>query len=515
MEVAVVGGGVGGMISALLLARRGVKVTLYEKKGELGGRLAFERSGEYRIDRGPTIVLLPETLVAVLGEAGISEEEYELIPCHPMYRIHYEDGSVLTKWSDEEQMAEELDRFAPGESAAFRRYMKDMAPAFHEGKSSFLERPFLKLRSFFTWRNVRLLARLRVYLSARGMAGRYFKSSKVIDAFSLQTLYIGGLPTGSPSLYTFIPYAEHAYGIWYMKGGYASLVQVLAAALQREGVAIRTGVQGEVAEIATDGDSVLGIKTKDGSFLPHDKVIYNGDFPHLAAMLPDRKPRKERKFVPSSGCILIYLGTNKRWTGEYEPQSDSSEGRTSAHQFFLPDDLPASLERMALSGRLPGGEDPLPAYYLFNPCELDEQAAPDGHSALYVLIPVPIAAGAEQSPENWLRDVHDLADRVLEDAERRAYPGLRESIVWKHIRTPMDGAEEGWYQGGSFGIAPTLLQSGAFRPQFSGSGINGLYSVGASIHPGGGIPIVMLGARMLADHILEEWDDGEPSEFGT
>ncbi len=496
MKATIVGGGLGGMVSALLLAKAGAEITLLERKEELGGRLAYESNDRYRIDRGPTIVLLPEMLRSILREAGVGEDEYELVRCDPMYRLHYPDGFMLTKWTDKEAMAQELEKVAEADKDGFLRYMNDMEPLFREAKQAFLERPFLRKRHFFTSRNVKLLARLKVHLNVRQLAGRYYANRRVIDAFSLQTLYVGGKPSGSPSLYSFIPYAEHAFGIWYVKGGYASLAAVLERALRRAGVKVQTGVEGAVRQIVTEQGAVTGLVLENGTRYSCDTVIYNGDFPHLGAMLQgSASVVDKRDFKPSTGCVLVYVGVARSW---------EDDGRRSAHQFMMPDHLPGSLEQIEASRAFPGEGEPLPAYYIFNPGALDETAAPPGETVLYVLIPAPIPV-EPHSDYDWERQTGAMIDRVLADADARLFPGLVDSIVWKKVRTPQDGAKEGWYKGGSFGIAPTLTQSGAFRPQFSPYKIKGLYSVGASIHPGGGVPIVMQGAKMLADHLIEEW----------
>lgn len=505
MNVGIIGGGVGGMMTALLLARQGKQAVLYERQAALGGRLAYETNGEhYRIDRGPTIVLLPQMLQSLMAEAGIAESEVELMLCDPLYHIHYGDGTRLTKYRDSERMAEEMERLYPGEGAGVRRYLSDMKALFSAAQSQFLERSFVRRREFFTPRNLGLLSKLQVHLSARQLAGRYFNREQAIDAFSLQTLYVGGMPSGSPSLYTFIPYAEHAFGIWYVRGGYAGLSEVLARRLQDAGVEVRLGEEGEIGEIIARHGKVHGLRTKTGTEHRHDTVVFNGDYPHLAHLLPGVKLPARREYVPSSGTIMIYVGTDRRW-GEKDKavHTNSTDQSVIMHQFFLPSSLTASLKRLE-RGEMPASSDEAPAYYVFNPCALDGQAAPPSHSVLYFLIPIPLTSKWRLSAEQWRERGAQMAEKVLADAESRAFPGLRASIRWQSVRTPADGEAEGWYRGGSFGIAPTLLQSGVFRPQMIPYKINGLYSVGASIHPGGGIPIVMQGAKLVADHIVKE-----------
>ncbi|WP_028563199.1 phytoene desaturase family protein [Paenibacillus pinihumi] len=502
MKIGIVGGGIGGMMTALLLAEQGRQTVIYERQESLGGRLAYEGDGlQYRIDRGPTIVLLPQMLKSLLAEAGIGESDCELLECDPLYNIHYADGKVLTKYRNPAQMAEELERVFPGEGAGVHRYLNELGELFEAGKAQFLQRSFVRKREFFSGRNLRLLGKLRVHLSARQLAARYFRQEQAIDAFSLQTLYVGGLPAGSPSLYTFIPYAEHAFGIWYLRGGYAGLSGLLAHRLTEAGVEVRTGAGGFVREIVTRQGKVQAIETHDGLRHLHSQVIFNGDFPYLPALLPSEKLQPRREYVPSSGSILLYIGADRRWGGEQH--KDVETGKVLAHQFFLPPSLTSSLERLKSGQADTSGE--VPAYYVFNPCALDAGAAPEGHSVLYVLIPMPLRSAAvdgKRTDEQWREIGERLAQRVLDDAEQRAFPGLRAAIRWKKLRTPADGEAEGWYRGGSFGIAPTWLQSGAFRPQMVPyHHLSGLYSVGASIHPGGGIPIVMQGAKLLADHL--------------
>lgn len=481
-RIGIVGGGLGGMMSALLLARDGHRVTLFERSSRLGGRLRYEEfGGRFRIDQGPTIVLLPDMLLGLLRAAGVDTDRLQLVRCDPMYRIHYADGTRLEKWSDPSRQEVELLRSFPGEEKGFRAYMRDMAFSYERGKPAFLEKPFLRASDFFTWRNLRLLHRMQAYRGVRSHAARYFRNPKLVDAFSLQTLYIGGAPQRTPALYSLIPYAEHAFGIWYVKGGYAGLVPLIGEALQKHGVEIR--LSAEVLGLEAADGRCSGLYTAKGAER-FDAVVYNGDYPHLKSMLPKEPGGANKEYQPSSGCLLVYLGLNRRW--EDAP----------AHQFFLPPSLERSLREIFGEERLPAE----PSFYVFNPAALDEEAAPPGESVLYMLIPVP-PASADVWRNDAARKAERLADLVLAEAESRGFPGLREAVVARSVRTPLQAQASGLYGGGSFGIAPTLGQSGYFRPQVKPLPMEGLYAVGASVHPGGGVPIVMQGAKLLAEEI--------------
>ncbi|MRN54222.1 phytoene desaturase family protein [Paenibacillus monticola] len=504
-RVAIVGGGIGGLTAALLLSRIGQEVTLYERASQVGGRVAFEEHGPYRIDRGPTIVLLPDMLRSILEEGGLPPESVELLRCDPLYRVHFKSGRTLTKVNGIQEQAAEVERCFPGEGKGFIRFMHDMSILYPLGKASFLERGFKSRSEFFSFGNLSLMVRLQAYKSLKEAVGRYFQSEELKDAFSLQSLYIGGAPFRTPGIYTMLPYAEQAFGIWMLKGGYGELPRIMLRELKSRGVTIHTHT--EVQSLLVSGGQCHGVVI-EGEAISYDAVLYNGDFPHLEGLLPQGVTKKVRntqkasqpqlltrtdsspalnqpasKFLPSSGCLLIYVAASKRWE------------ESLTHQFFLPDSLNDSLREVFDRNIIPDK----PSYYVFNPAALDESAAPPGESILYFLVPVPAAQEI-----NWETAAGPLADKVLADAESRGFPGLADSMVWRKVRTPMDAKQEGMFGGGSFGIAPVLSQSGVFRPQPKPFKIEGLYAAGASVHPGGGVPIVMQGARLAVHELIKE-----------
>ncbi len=486
LNIAVAGGGIGGITAALMLAKNGHRVTLHEKSDRLGGRLCFEELGRFRIDQGPTIVLLPDMLLELLREAGVDTSRISLLPCDPMYKIHYPDGAVFEKWHNEDRQLAELKRLFPADTDSYRRYMQEHDESFPLGKQAFLDRPFLSTRQAFATANIRLLLKMRAYRSVRARAAAYFQDPRLADAYSLQTLYIGGAPRRTPALYSFIPYAEQRFGVWYVKGGYASLLPVLQEAMAAASVEMK--LRSTVTRIVVEEGSVKGLETQDG-FLPYDKVIYNGDLPLLAGLVPGYGDElKKRRFTPSSGCLLVFLGTNRRWD------------HSVSHQFFLPPDFDRNLQRMFREGTMPQ----TPSFYSFQPAAIDPEAAPEGESVLYLMIPTPPASAPFWQQADMPSRIQSLADWVVAEAERRSFPGLRASIVEQHVRTPLDAQASGLFQGGNFGIAPVMGQSGWMRPQFIPLPVQGLYAVGASTHPGGGVPIVMQGAKLLADHIRME-----------
>jgi phytoene desaturase len=482
-NVGIVGGGIGGMVAALLLRKKGCEVTIYEKETQLGGRLAFHRHEEWRIDQGPTVVLLPELIFSILKEAGIDSERLKakMTLCDPLVRVHYKDGTIFNKYKNLDKQVAEIERIFPGETANFMAYMKDLQRIYEQAKPVFLERAFKNKWSLLSWRNLITLWRAKIHMSVQQLAAKYFRDDRLRHAFSLQTLYIGGAPEKTPGLYSLIPYAEQAFGIWYLKGGYATLAEMLVDELRDAGVTVC--YQNEITELLFVDKRCTGV-VANGQKHYHDFIVYNGDYPNLHTLIGVAERRKSKQhYQPSSGCLLVYMMANRQWD------------TLSTHQFFLPTDFDEQLRTIFRDHQIPTD----PAYYVFQPQTVDEQAAPPGKTLLYVLIPVP-----SQIEGEWSTVAESLVEKVLHNLQERALPGLLDSLEWRDIRTPADAQAFGLFGGGSFGLAPTLSQSGMFRPQIMDRDIEGLYAVGASIHPGGGIPIVMQGAMLLTQHLLKE-----------
>ncbi|MFP7493824.1 phytoene desaturase family protein [Terribacillus saccharophilus] len=480
MKIAIIGAGIGGLTAALLLERQGHQVTVFEQQAEPGGRMKYETDGPFRIDQGPTIVLLPEMIRNVLEACEIPQEDLELIECDPLYRIHYADGTSYTKYADTEKQSSEIQEKFPNQAVQFERFMEDMENVYRIGVPQFLEQGFSNRMRFFTTSNLRFLYKSKAYRDVHSFIGNYFTEPKLQDAYALQSLYIGGSPYTTPAIYGLISYSEHAHGIWYVKGGYAGMIDTLVSYCQERGIQFHYNTK--VERIVKTGKKVSGIES-GGVYQPFDSVVFNGDFPHIHDLLGDGKPKKKKQPAASSGCLLIYAGTNRTWDDLH------------THQFVLPEDFQENMNEIFKSRIIPAD----PSFYLFNPCSIDQDCAPEGKSALYFLVPVPSGEHI-----NWEEQKDLLVERVLRKAEEKLLPGLLESIEWLKVRTPADASKSGLYQGGSFGIAPNLLQSGGFRPQNKPFGIEGLYAVGASVHPGGGVPIVMQGAKNLSDLIQSE-----------
>ncbi|WP_368915350.1 phytoene desaturase family protein [Exiguobacterium acetylicum] len=476
MKIGFVGAGVGTLHAALLLTARhpGVEITIFEKEAHVGGRLRsvdFESGG--RIDEGPTIVLMPGKLKEQLAEAGVTGVKLERVD--PLYDLHFDDGTVVTKVSDVVDQAIAIERQF-GEGRGFYEFMHQKEKDYKTSVSKFLERGYRRKTELLHPEMMRPLLQMHALETAHDHLKRYFKSKYLRMAYSFPTFYIGGNPYTTPSIYGLIPYREQAEGVWYVKGGYFSLAERMYDTLVERGV--RFVFEAPVERVVVDQGQAKEIVLQDGTHEAFDQIVLNGEFPLMERLVEGKQPKT---YTPSGGTLLLYF----KMKGKVD---------LPVHRFLMPNDLEPLMTNIFKKGRLPEH----PAVYLFHPSQIDRSLTGTDDSVVYSLIPSPRGYGVKDYEKV------DFVETVLEKIEHH-HPGFREKIQEMKIRTPNDAQAFGLYEGGSFGIAPTIRQSAALKTQAKPyPDIDRLYAVGASVHPCGGVPVVMMGATILVNRMEQE-----------
>ncbi|MGL4952894.1 MAG: phytoene desaturase family protein [Culicoidibacterales bacterium] len=478
-HVAIIGGGIAGMMSALILEKKGYDVTIFEKKEQLGGRLTYKSNGTYKIDRGPTAMLLPHMHREIFTLAGLDFDDLTIERCDPAITINFANGKQFIKSSDTERQKNYFAVHYPSEFVGFEHYLADMRNLYPRVEKLFFKKSLPNLKSITDKKMIAILSDMKLYRSTRSFLKNYFTNDQILDAYSLQTLFVGGGPSVAQSLYSLVGFSEHEHGVWYLQGGYASLVEYLTQKLEHRGITIR--YEQTIIGMTYDKKTITHLETETQKF-SCDQVISNTEYPFIAELLK----QKSKTYRPSNGCVTIYLGINQRY------------GHKPVHSFYLPNDFAMILTKMFKQKQLAA----TPVIYVFNPSVIDESLAPSGHSSLYVLVPVPSqTVGINWDDESFK---NQFVEMVLTMLEYQKFTGLKAAIQWQEVITPADCEREGLYKGGSYGIAPHFSQSGPFRPQATVKPFTNAYAVGASVHPGDGVPIVMQSARLACEELVKK-----------
>lgn len=487
--VIVIGGGLGGLSAAIHLRLAGREVLLLEANERVGGRAnIIERDG-FTFDTGPSLLNYPWVFENLFRAAGRELNDYiDLIPVDPSVSFQWEDGTKFTLSSNLQRLMEECEQVEPGSRPGMAAFLADAAIKYRLSFDKLVSRNEDNPLKWIAALSPREITRLSVWRSLDSELGRFFRSRYIREALGSYGMYLGGSPYDLPGLFSILSYGELAYGLWLPKGGIYSLIRGIERLAIELGVEIRTGQR--VKTIVVRDRKVSGVETADGIIHRSSVVVSNVDVPTTnTELLGDYKLRSSLRARTgrtrmTPGVMTFYWGVR----GKVD--------NIGHHTIYLPDDFPGAFDDLLQQKRIPRN---LP-FYVSVPSATDPQLAPDGDTAMFVLVPTPLLS--EMPDIDWTNATSDVKARVLDRLWRDGVDLDPERIVVEEIYTPHEWRRRfGLYDGSAFGAAHTLFQVGPFRSRNYSSEVNGLYYVGASTTPGTGMPMVVLGGKLTAERI--------------
>lgn len=487
-KIIIIGSGFGGLSLAIRLQARGFQVKIFEKNKHVGGHASQMQEKGYTFDLGPSLITAPEIIERLFQTAGKKVSDYvELIPLIPFYRIYFHDGSFIDYQGDIGEMKRQMGTFNPRDAAQYDKFMCYAQKVYHKviheglGTQPFYWRTLLKF--------LPAAMKLKVPIPSYYVVKNYFRDFRNIFTFSFNTLFIGGNPFRSPSVYLMIPYLEKTGGVWYTKGGMYSFVRALEKVFIELGGEIQTN--SEVTEIVIQNRKAIGVKVNEKLYSA-DAVISNAHFAHTHLdLIPAENRqkwhnRKVKNMSYSMSAFVLYLGLRQRYPKlRHHTLIISKEYRKLVGDIF---------NRKILSDDF--------SLYCHVPTRTDDSMAPPGCESLYALIPVPNLAGKI----NWTEIAEPFTQKVLNFLEQNfGLEHLKENIEVMKRFTPLDFESHfNNYLGSAWGLEPKLTQTATFRPCNRSEDIENFYLVGNSTHPGAGVPGVMLTAEATENAILAD-----------
>lgn len=476
----VIGSGFGGLAAAVRLGVRGYAVTVLERLDQPGGRARVFRQDGFTFDAGPTVITAPflfEELWELCGRR--LEDDVDLRPVHPFYRIRFDDGDVFDYSGDAELMREEIRRFSPRDVAGYERFLKMSERIFDTGFTRLGHVPFDDFWSMA--RIVPDMVRLQSHLTVFRMVAKFIRHPKLRQVLSFHPLLVGGNPFATTSIYTLIAYLERKWGVHFPIGGTGALVEGLLGLIDGLGGELR--LSADVEEVVVEDGRARGVRLRGGEEVRADVVVSNADsawlYRHLVPAAARRTwtDRKLEKARYSMGLFVWYFGTSRTYPDV-------------AHHTILLGPRYRGLLDDIFGARLA----PDFSLYLHRPTATDPDLAPEGMDGFYVLSPVPNLA----ADVDWTERAEPYRRAIAGHLAATVMPGLEESIVSSRVLTPLDFREELLsFRGAAFSFEPILRQSAWFRPHNRSEDVEGLYLVGAGTHPGAGVPGVLSSARVL------------------
>ncbi len=484
--VTVVGSGFGGLSAACFLADAGADVRVLEKNDQLGGRASrLERDG-FHFDMGPSWYMMPDVFERFFAHFDREPSDYyTLSHLDPHYRIFFKDGEEVDVRPDKEYLRNLFESYESGAGEAFDEYLATSEHHYETAMEKFVYTDRSRLRD---WVDLDVMTAAPVGLqligSMQSHVEDYFENPKLQQIMQYTLVFLGGSPKNTPALYNIMSHVDFNLGVYYPDGGIGAVVDGIVELGDELGVTYETGR--EVTEITRRKDGFL-VDTVDGSENP-DYVVSNADYAHTEQeLLPEHERQydadywEKRTYAPSA--FLIYLGVE----GDVEPLAH--------HTLVLPEDWDPHFDQIFDEPAWPDE----PAYYLCVPSKTDDTVAPEGHSNLFVL--VPLAPGLEDTEQQ--REAY--RDQILADIAENTGVDLRDRIVVEEQFSVSDfGERYNATEGTALGLAHTLRQTSLLRPSNRSSAVDGLYFTGSFTTPGIGVPMCLISGEHTANALIED-----------
>lgn len=488
-DVIIVGGGPGGLAAAMLLASRGKKVCVLERREVAGGRTSALNADGYRFDYGPTFFLYPRVLQEIFAAVGRDlMTDVPMKRLDPQYRLLFGNGGQLDATPDVTRMEQALAEFNPQDARNFRRFLDENRHKL-EMFRPILESPFHSLKDVLALPLLKLLPIVRPWASVDGDLKRYFSDPRLRLAFSFQSKYLGMSPFRCPSLFTILSFLEYEYGVFHPYGGCSAVSEKMAEIAQSMGVQFHYGEP--VQQLIFEGSRAVGARTTRGEYRAK-AIVVNGDFARsMERLVPEKhRPKWSNRILArkqySCSTFMMYLGIE----GRYD--------HLSHHNILISGDYEGNLKDIEQRHIL--SKDP--SIYVQNASVTDDSLAPAGHSTLYVLAPV-----SHQHPNiQWPEQQAKFRAVVIEQLKSKfGLKDIESRIRYEKIVTPRNWDEDfEIYRGATFNLAHNLQQMLHLRPRNRFADIPGVYLVGGGTHPGSGLPVIYESARITSKLLLED-----------
>lgn len=481
-QAIVVGAGIGGLATAVRLAVKGYKVTVLEANDFPGGKLSEFTIGPYRFDAGPSLFTMPQRVEELFLLAGVDMApyfQYERLPdiCH----YFYPNGKQLVAPADPEALALVLQDKLGEPAEHTRRYLKQAARKYKLVGDLFLHR---SLHQWDTWLSpaaLRAYPRMPMLGLMNTMAQENeaaFKTAEARQLFNRYATYNGSDPYQTPGLLTLIPHLECNMGAFFPKGGMYSITQAVYKLAQHLGVEFQFGTQ--VSEIIHSDTAVTGVAI-GSHIMPADVVVSNLDIhPTYHRLLPRLpKPKRVLRQQRSSSAMIFYWGIR------------ASFPQLGLHNILFAADYEAEFKALFQTKTLHHD----PTLYINISSKNKPDDAPAGHENWFMMINVPHNAG-----QDWDAYVSQAREAIISKASRMLGQDIGPLIACEHVLEPRTiESRTGSFQGSLYGNSSNSKWAAFLRHRNKHASIRGLYFVGGSVHPGGGIPLAMSSAQIVGD----------------
>jgi phytoene desaturase len=492
--ILIIGAGIGGLSAAIRLAAAGQRVVVLEQNEVVGGKMGQFTAAGFRWDTGPSVITMRHVFEELFAAAGRRLTDYlTLEPVDPLTRYFYPGGTRLDVTRDWPTLAAQIAAIEPRDVQGYLTFLAYAAKLHAITGPVFIYDQPPSWRSFLGVSPLELL-KIDPWLTLDQVIRRHVRSPQLRQLLGRFATYVGASPYLAPATLGVIADVELTGGVWYPRGGIYAIATALQQLAGELGVEIRTSCA--VAQIAVQAGRARGVILADGTRLDATAVIANVDVATVyTKLLPTetvtgKRQRASQQVEPSCSGYVLLLGV------------EGHHPALAHHNIFFAPDYRREFNDIFQRGMPPRD----PTIYVAITSKSDPTHAPPGCENWFVLVNAPALGSGGENNFDWATEEERYRDHLLATLAGFGVE-IRDRIRHITVRTPVDLAERtGAWRGALYGISSNKALNAFRRPHNRAVDLRGLYFVGGTTHPGGGVPMVTLSGKVAAELVLADWD---------
>ena len=480
-KIAIVGSGVAGLAAAIRLQHKGYQVHVFEAASVPGGKMGNMKLGAYRFDTGPSLFTRPDLVDELFELCNVNPRDlfqYQQLPvvCH----YFYPNGKQFQAPAGADALAQAMEQVFGEPADRVRRFFRKSSFLYRVTAPVFLERSLHRLDTYLRPTGLRGILNLPFIDMLPSMARRnesFFKTAEVRQFFNRFATYNGSNPYQAPATLNVIPHLETVMGAFHPKGGMVQIARSLHALAERIGVVFHFNAR--VKHIRIHQGKVQGLMLADGKFIDAGMVLSNADVYHTYRHLLDvPMPQRVANVDSSSSALIFYWGVKQKFP------------ELGLHNIFFSSDYQREFAQIWEEQQAPDD----PTVYVNITSKYDPEDAPDYGENWFVMVNVPANRG-----QDWTAVRTILRQTVIEKLSKVLQVDLASLIEAEDVLDPvLIESKTASFRGALYGSSSNKRMAAFFRQRNKSKQIHGLYFAGGSVHPGGGIPLCLLSAKITA-----------------
>ena len=485
-HIMIIGAGIGGLCTALRLAKKGYQVTILEKNKQAGGRLNQIKKDGFTFDVGPSFFSMSYEFKEFADECGI-DIPFEFIELDPLYTVNFKGSDQnFFLYKDVDKLSAQFEAFEPDFKKKFDKYIQECGKTYHDTANIVIKQNFNSLFHY-----IRTLLKVNPYHIPKlwrtfwDQVELYFDSKEAQQIVSLVSFFLGRTPFDTPAIYTLLSYIEFKHdGYYNVKGGMYRIVEGIVKELEKCNVSIQ--YETEIVGFEKNKNLITAFKDQNGKKWEADAYVINADaalFRGTVLKNPKYSFEKLSQKTWTMGYLTFYLGIQ----GKLE--------NVNHHNYYLGSNFHDYANHVL---RDPGVIEK-PYYYVNVVSKYNAECAPEGCESLFFVCPVP----SLQYKPDW-NDKDMVVQSIINDFSERIGIDINERIISKTIYTPLEWKEHyHLHYGSGLGLSHNIFQIGGLRPSNKDKHFKNIFYVGASTVPGAGLPMSVIGSKLAFERVEE------------